>query len=83
MTDTLEQQIIAIIEQTLSEQNGGETVSIAADDSMESVTAWDSLSFMSVFMKVNETFGVNPDFDDAIHYTSVSGLAAYLKGQIS
>jgi len=83
MTDPLEQQIITVIEQTLRDMNEGEEILITAEDSMETVAAWDSLSFMIVFLAVNETFGVNPDFDDAIHYTSVSGLYAYLKGRVT
>jgi len=83
MTDPLEQQIIAVIEQTLRDKNEGEEISITAEDSMETVAAWDSLSFMIVFLAVNETFDVNPDFDDAIHYTSVKTLYAYLKEQVA
>lgn len=83
MTDTLEQQIIAIIQDTLSDKEKGREVSITADDSMETVGDWDSLSFMSVFLAINEAFGVNPDFDDAIHYTSVKTLYAYLKAEVA
>ena len=83
MTDTLEQQIIAIIQDTLRNKGEDREVSITADDSMETVAAWDSLSFMSVFLAINEAFGVNPDFDDAIHYTSVKTLYAYLKTQVA
>jgi acyl carrier protein len=38
---------------------------------------------MSVFLAINEAFGVDPDFDDAIHYTSVKTLHAYLKEQVA
>jgi acyl carrier protein len=82
MDDPLEQQIIAIIQDTLREQGNKRQIVIAADDSMETVVAWDSLSFMSVFLTINEAFGVSPDFDDAIHYTSVGALRAYLKEKI-
>lgn len=83
MTDPLERRIIEIIEDTLRKQGRAQDVAIRADDSMQTVSAWDSLSFMSVFLAINETFGLNPDFDDAIHYTSVKALYDYLKGQVA
>ena len=79
MTDSLEQRVIAVIQETLSNNESERELVITADDSMESVAAWDSLSFMSVFLAVNAAFEVNPDFDDAIHYTSVSALCVFLK----
>ena len=82
MSDPLEQKIIAIIQDTLREQSNGQQIAIAEDDSMETVVAWDSLSFMSVFLTINEAFGVSPDFDDAIHYTSVRTLHSYLKEKV-
>jgi acyl carrier protein len=82
MSDPLEQKIIAIIQDTLREQCNGQQIAIAEDDSMETVVAWDSLSFMSVFETINEAFGVSPDFDDAIHYTSVRTLHSYLKEKV-
>jgi acyl carrier protein len=50
---------------------------------MQTVAAWDSLNFMKVFLAINEAFGVDPDFDDAIHYTSVRTLLAYLKEKVA
>jgi acyl carrier protein len=83
MTDPLEQRIIEIIQDTLRKQSEQQDVLIRADDSMETVAAWDSLTFMSVFLAINEAFGVNADFDDAIHYTSVKTLHDYLKGRVA
>jgi acyl carrier protein len=83
MSDPLERRIIEIIQDTLHKQGKEQNVLIRADDSMETVTAWDSLSFMTVFLAINEAFGVNPEFDDAIHYTSVKSLYDYLKGQLA
>jgi acyl carrier protein len=82
MSDPLEQRIIDIIQATLRSQKKEQSILIGADDSMETVAAWDSLSFMSVFLAINEAFGVNPDFDDAVHYTSVKGLRDFLKKQV-
>jgi acyl carrier protein len=81
MTDPLKRRIIEIIQDTLRKKGKEQNVTIRADDSMETVAAWDSLSFMTVFLAINEAFDVNPDFDDAIHYTSVEALYDYLKGQ--
>jgi acyl carrier protein len=83
MTDPHEQRIIDIIQDTLRNKCDEQDILITAEDSMETVAAWDSLNFMSVFLAINEAFGVNPDFDDAIHYTSVKTLYAYLKEQVA
>ncbi len=83
MTDPHEQRIIEIIQETLRNKGDQQDILITAEDSMETVAAWDSLNFMSVFLAINEAFGVNPDFDDAIHYTSVKTLYAYLKEQVA
>lgn len=82
MTDPLEQRIIAIIQEALRSKDARHAVRVTAEDSMETVPAWDSLSFMSVFTAINEAFGLDPDFDDAIHYTSVKSLCAYLSEQV-
>lgn len=74
----LEVRLIGIIETTLRRQSGNEALTLCAEDSMDSIAEWDSLTFMSVFCAVNQAFGIDPDFDDAIHYTSVSSLRDYL-----
>ena len=79
MADPLEARLIAIIETTLRQQSGNAALTLRPEDSMETVAEWDSLSFMSVFSAINEAFGIDPDFDDAIHYTSVSSLHDYLE----
>lgn len=78
MADSLEARLIGIVEATLRRQSGNETLVLCAGDSMETVAEWDSLSFMSVFTAVNEAFGIDPDFDDAIAYTSIPSLRDYL-----
>jgi acyl carrier protein len=83
MTDPREQRIIEIIQDTLRNKGDQQDILITSEDSMETVVAWDSLTFMSVFLAINEAFGVDPDFDDAIHYTSVKTLHAYLKEQVA
>ena len=83
MTDPLEQRIVAIIQDALRNNTEHNDVLVSADDSMETIAAWDSVTFMSVFLAINEAFGVNPDFDDAIHYTSVKTLHAYIREQLA
>lgn len=83
MSDALLQEIIDVVQKALRNNATEPNVLIEADDTMETVPAWDSLTFMSVFLAINEAFGVDPDFDDAIHYTSVRMLYTYLKERTS
>ena len=78
MAESLEARLIEIIETTLCQQSGNKTLTLCTEDSMETIPEWDSLSFMSVFSAVNEAFGIDPDFDNAFHYTSVASLRDYL-----
>ena len=64
-------------------KNDSQALLVTAGDSMETIATWDSLTFMSVFQAINEAFSINPDFDDAIHYTSVKGIYDYIKGLAS
>ena len=82
VTDSLEERIIGVVRNALRADGTNEDIEVTADDSMETLAAWDSLTFMRVFLAINETFGINPDFDDAIHYTSVSSLHAFLQEKI-
>jgi acyl carrier protein len=83
MADSLEHQIIEVIQGALRNNGAEQDVVVTGDDSMETIAAWDSLTFMSVFLTVNEVFGLNPDFDDAIHYTSVKSLHTYLQEKLA
>jgi acyl carrier protein len=83
MTEKIEQRVIGVIQDALRAKQGTDAIVVTVDDSMETVSAWDSLSFMSVFMAINEAFSVDPDFDDAIHYTSVKSLCAYLREHVA
>ena len=78
MADSLEAQVIDVIESTLREHSGNAELTLCAEDSMETIGEWDSLAFMSVFVAVNKAFDIDPDFDDAVHYTSVHALRSYL-----
>lgn len=78
MTDSLENKIIQVIRSALCEKNNIDELHISATDSMSTISCWDSLAFMTVFLAINEEFGIDPDFDDAIHYTSVQTLTEYL-----
>ena len=83
MADQLEHRIVQIVQDVLQEKNDQEEILVTPEDSMETVPAWDSLSFMSVFLAINDAFGVDPDFDDAIHYTSVRTLHEFLKDRVA
>ena len=79
MTDQLEARVIEIIQTTLRAEDP--TVSIGPDDSMDTIADWDSLQFMNVFAAINDAFALDPDFDDAIHYTAIQSLVSYLREQ--
>jgi len=83
MAESLEQQIIGVIQDALRSNGADPDVVVTGDASMETIAAWDSLTFMRVFLSVNEVFGLNPDFDDAIHYTSVKSLHTYLQEKLA
>lgn len=78
MPDALESRIIEIVQNTLDGNNAIQNHIVTADDSMETIADWDSLTFMNIFVAINEAFSVNPDFDEAIHYTSIKSLHSYL-----
>jgi acyl carrier protein len=44
-----------------------------------SIEEWDSLSFVAVFMAIGEHFDIELEDDDAIHFTSVKSIHAFLK----
>ena len=82
MSNELKEKIISIIEKALNEASG-DSVALTEADSMETVSCWDSLSFMTVFHAINEAFDIDPDFDDAINYISVPALYEYLNDLIN
>lgn len=79
MADSLEARIVEIVESTLRKQSSNSELALCAQDSMETIAEWDSLTFMSVFAAINDTFEIDPDFDDAIHYLSIPSLHRYLE----
>ena len=81
MPDDLQNRIISIVSETLRDESGKSDLTLSAADSMDTVPEWDSMSFMKVFLSINEVYGINPDFDDAIHYTSISTLTEFLRAE--
>jgi acyl carrier protein len=79
IADPLEQRVVDIVQDTIRTVNGDAALSIEPSASMDTVPGWDSLTFMTVFSAVNDAFDIDPDFDDAIHYTSVPSMVAYLR----
>lgn len=84
MPNELKGKIISVVEQALNDSSvsSDAPVSLQESDSMETIAAWDSLNFMTVFHAINEAFNINPDFDDAINYISISALYEYLNDAI-
>ena len=83
MADQLAAQIVDVVQESLRTSTSDTSLVVESTDSMETVNGWDSLSFMNVFLTVNETFGLNPDFDDAIHYTAVASIIDYVREQVA
>lgn len=81
VADPFEQRVVAVVQDAIRTATGDAGLVIGSDASMESVSGWDSMTFMSVFMAVNDAFDIDPDFDDAINYISVPSLVTYLRGQ--
>ena len=79
MADSLEARIVEIVESTLRKQSSNSALALCAEDSMETIAEWDSLTFMSVFAAINDAFEIDPDFDDAIYYLSIPSLHRYLE----
>ena len=81
MADELQSQVIAIVQDTLREEGDRDDLVVMPESSMDTVAEWDSMSFMKVFLAINEAYGINPDFDEAIHYTSISTLTDFLRNE--
>jgi acyl carrier protein len=83
MADPLTNRVIDVVQDALRDAGVTPTMRITAEDSMETVQGWDSLSFMTVFAAINKAFGLSADFDDAIHYTSIRKLCEYLQSRVA
>ncbi|AXI43192.1 acyl carrier protein [Sulfitobacter sp. SK011] len=83
MADDVRDKVILIVQDTLRAESGRDDLLVAPEDSMDTVPEWDSLNFMRVFLSINEAFEITPDFDDAIHYTSVAKLTDFLREQVT
>jgi acyl carrier protein len=83
MADDLRNKVISIVQETLRDESGRIDLVLTPEDSMDTVPEWDSMSFMKVFLLINEVYGIDPDFDEAIHYTSISALTEFLRNETS
>ncbi len=83
MSDELMGKVVSIVQDTLRTESNHPELVVTADDTMETVPHWDSLNFMKVFLAINEAFGINPDFDEAIHYTTISTLTEFLRNEVA
>lgn len=81
MADAVQGKVISIVKDTLQEESGRSDLTVSPEDSMDTVPEWDSLSFMKVFLAINAAFGIDPDFDEAIHYTSIPALTEFLRNE--
>ena len=56
---------------------------IDEEASMETVSAWDSLSFIKVMIGLEQKFGISIDPDDAMQLTSIRGILELLEQKVA
>lgn len=78
MSNTIESRVLEIVQASLREASQDIHLELNNSASMENIAQWDSLSFMVVFSAINTDFQINPDFDDAVNYTSIASICEYL-----
>lgn len=52
--------------------------SITVDSQMGNPKEWDSLSFVAVFTSVGSTYGIELEYDDAIHFRDIRAMHSLL-----
>jgi len=82
MTTEILEKTIAIVEQVLEANLTASGNHITADSRMDDTPEWDSLNFINIFLSINEAFGIDPDPDDAIAYTTISGIVEFVKCEL-
>ena len=82
MADEILSKVIEVVQDTLREESGRGDLVVTPEDTMETIAEWDSMCFMKVFLSINEVYGIDPDFDEAIHYTSIAAMTEFLRGEV-
>lgn len=79
MSDEIVQKTIEVVETVLADKLAASGAVITESSSMEAMAEWDSLNFINIFLGVNEAFEIDADPDDAIHYSSIVGIADFVR----
>lgn len=76
MSDFDDDRLFTTIEDALKASNKNETLSssVTIGSKLGDPVEWDSLSFVSVFLAVGKSYGVELDDDDAISFRSVADI---------
>ena len=76
-----EAAVCAVVESALKTAASSEVLSqpVTMESTMGSPREWDSLSFVSVFMAVGESFDVDLEDDDAVYFQSTRGIYDFLE----
>jgi acyl carrier protein len=71
-----EAEVVALVASVLNMDDH----SVSANDSMETLSQWDSLAQLNICLAFQERFGVAMDMETIANATSVAKLAALLPG---
>jgi acyl carrier protein len=80
MNQEILSKTISVIELVLEKESC--KIIITEASSMENTPDWDSLSFINIFLAINEAFGINPDTDDALSYISVISIVDFVQNEL-
>jgi acyl carrier protein len=80
MNQEILSKTISVIELVLEKKSC--KIIITEESSMENTSDWDSLSFINIFLAINEAFSINPDTDDALNYISVISIVDFVRNEL-
>ena len=79
MANEILAKTIEVVSSILAEKLKIGNNSIDEKSSMDNTLEWNSLDFINIFLAINESFDIDPDTDDAIHYRSVQEIVTFVE----
>ena len=79
MANEILAKTIEVISSILAEKLKISNNAIDEQSSMDNTLEWNSLDFINIFLAINESFDIDPDTDDAIHYRSVQEIVTFVE----
>jgi len=77
--DSTELRVIKIVSRELNDSDKTkDNISVTRDSKMRDPEQWDSLNFVRIFTVVCKEFNLDVDDEDAVHFTSVSDITAFI-----